>query len=189
LTRRGRVFDRAAEPERAGPASSGNEAKEIAMGDANEDREKAAKLPEGDLVRILYTQHALAKDMLDQVQSAAGDERKQLFTQLTATLKAHETAEEAVVRPVTTEAGAGDVAEARNDEESEADAIILALKELDVDSAEFDSEFATFKQAVSDHAEAEENEEFPILQGKSDEERQTLGAEFLAQFEAAGGKA
>ena len=131
------------------------------MGDANEDREKAAKLPEGDLVRILYTQHALAKEMMDQVESAAGDDRKQLFTQLTTTLKAHETAEEAVVRPVTTEAGAGDVAEARNDEESEADEIILALKELDVDSPEFDSEFATFKQAVSDHAEAEENRGVP----------------------------
>jgi hemerythrin superfamily protein len=160
------------------------------MGDANEDRDKAAKLPEGDLVRILYTQHALAKELLDQVESSSGDDRKQLFTQLTTTLKAHETAEEAVVRPVTVDAGAGDVAEARNEEESEADAVILALKELDIESDEFGAEFAAFKQAVSDHAEAEENEEFPLLQSKrSDEERQMLGKEFLAQFEAAGGKA
>src|ERR1051325_5830842 len=91
--------------------------REAAMGDAKEDREKAAKLPEGDLVRILYTQHALAKDLLDQVESASGDDRRQLFMQLTTTLKAHETAEEAVVRPATIDAGADDVAEARNDEE------------------------------------------------------------------------
>src|ERR1051325_8959383 len=45
--------------------------REAAMGDSKEDREKAAKLPEGDLVRILYTQHALAKDLLDQVESAS----------------------------------------------------------------------------------------------------------------------
>jgi hemerythrin superfamily protein len=189
LARPGRVFVGAGAG-RADTEQAKEQAEESAMGDATEDMEKAAKLPEGDLVRILYTQHALAKDLMDQVESASGEERQELFTQLATTLKAHETAEEAVVRPVTTEAGAGDVAEARNDEETEADEIILALKELDVDSAEFDSQFAAFKQAVSDHAESEETEEFPVLQSKrSDEDRQMLGKEFLAQFEAAGGKA
>ncbi len=38
------------------------------MGDAKEDRAKAAKLPEGDIVRILLTQHADVKDLLDQMR-------------------------------------------------------------------------------------------------------------------------
>jgi hemerythrin superfamily protein len=128
------------------------------MGDANEDREKAAK-------------------------------RKSLFEQLTTTLKAHETAEESVVRPVTEETAGDGVADARNAEENEANEVIAALSELDVDSPEFDEKFAEFKQAVSDHAEAEETQEFPTIQsGRSASERKNLGDDFLAQFEAAGGK-
>jgi hemerythrin superfamily protein len=160
------------------------------MGDANEDREKAAKLPEGDLIRILLTQHAAVKDTLDQVEAASGAERKRLFTQLAITLKAHETAEESVVRPVSKETAGEGVVDARNAEETEADEVIAALSDLDVDSADFDAKFAEFKQAVSDHAEAEEKEEFPTIQsGRSAQERKVLGEDFLAQFEAAGGRA
>jgi hemerythrin superfamily protein len=129
------------------------------MGDANEDRATAATLPEGDLVRILLTQHATVKDMLDRIEKASGATRKELFEQLTTTLKAHETAEESVVRPVTKETAGDGVADARNAEEDEANEVIAALSELDVDSPEFDDQFSGFKQAVSDHAEAEETQE------------------------------
>ena len=105
-------------------------------------------------------------------------------------MKAHETAEESVVRPVTKETAGDGVADARNAEENEANEVIAALSELDVDSPEFDEQFAEFKQAVSDHAEAEETEEFPTIQSaRSDAERKELGDQFLDQFEAAGGKA
>ena len=158
------------------------------MGDAQEDRAKAAKLPEGDIVRILLTQHAEVKDMLNQIEAASGAERKRLFTQLTTTLKAHETAEESVVRPVTKETAGEGVVDARNAEESEADELIATLSDFDVDSATFDAQFAEFKQAVSDHAEAEEKEEFPTIQsGRNAAERKALGDEFLTQFSAAGG--
>jgi hemerythrin superfamily protein len=160
------------------------------MGDAKEDRAKAAKLPEGDIVRILLTQHADVKDLLDQIEAASGTTRKKLFTQLTTMLKAHETAEEAVVRPVTKETAGEDVVDARNAEEAEADEVIAALSDLDVDSDDFDAQFAEFKQAVSDHAEAEETEEFPTIQSaRTAKERKALGDEFLDQFEAAGGPA
>jgi len=159
------------------------------MGDANEDREKAAKLPEGDLVRILLTQHAEVKDMLDQIEEAAGANRKKLFEQLTTTLKAHETAEESVVRPVTKETAGPSVADARNAEEAEANQVIVALSALEVDSAQFDDQLEQFKQAVSEHAEAEETQEFPTIQsGRTAAERKELGEQFLARFEAAGGK-
>ncbi|HTC70992.1 MAG TPA: hemerythrin domain-containing protein [Acidothermaceae bacterium] len=159
------------------------------MGDAKEDRAKAAKLPEGDIVRILLTQHADVKDLLDQIEAASGKTRKKLFTQLTITLKAHEMAEEAVVRPVTKETAGEEVVDARNAEEAEADEIIAALTDFDVDGAAFDAQFAEFKQAVSDHAEAEETEEFPTIQAsRNAAERKALGDEFLAQFDAAGGR-
>ena len=158
------------------------------MGDASDDRAKAAKLPEGDLIAILLTQHAAVKDLLGDIATASGEERKEMFTTLVTTLKAHETAEESVVRPVTEETAGESVADARNAEEAEANALIAALSKLDVNSPEFGSQFAKFTKAVSDHAEAEETQEFPSIQsGRTDDERQILGKEFLAQFEAAGG--
>lgn len=160
------------------------------MSDAREDRTKAATLPEGDLVAILLTQHARVKDLLNQVATSKGIVRKELFAHLAATLKAHETAEEAVVRPISKETAGSAIADARNAEESKADELVDALSQLDVDSADFDATFATFKQAVSEHAEAEETEEFSTIEAqRSEEERQELGREFLAQFRAAGGSA
>ena len=142
---------------------------------------------------VSVSMNEIAEDMregllLAEVAVASGTDRKKLFAQLTAMVKAHETAEEAVVRPVSMQTAGQDVAEARNAEESEADAAVVALSQLDVDSAEFDSQFAAFTAAVSTHAEAEERDEFPTLQsGRSAEQRQRLGREFLAKFAAAGG--
>jgi hypothetical protein len=158
------------------------------MGDSAEDRAKAAKLPKGDLVRILLEQHAAVKDMFADVEAASGARRASLFEQLIAMLKAHETAEEAVVRPVAAQTVGEDEAAERNAEEAEADAAVAALLELDVDSAEFAEQFAAFKEAVDAHAEAEETEEFSALQSGLDAAKlQDLGQEFLEKFTAAGG--
>ena len=158
------------------------------MGDSAEDRAKAAKLPEGDLVRILLEQHAAVKDLFADIEAASGAQRTALFEQLVAMLKAHETAEEAVVRPVAAQTAGDDEAAARNAEEADADEAIAALLELDVDSAEFAEQFAAFKAAVDEHAEAEETEEFSALQSGLDAATlQELGQEFLDKFTAAGG--
>ena len=83
------------------------------MGDANEDRAKAAEFPDGDLLGIILTQHAEVKDLMSEIAAASGEERKELFSTLVTTLKAHETAEESVVRPITEETAGASVAEAR----------------------------------------------------------------------------
>jgi hemerythrin superfamily protein len=158
------------------------------MSDADHDRAEAAKLPAGDLIAIILTQHATVRDLFDQVLATSGSDRLQNFRQLTTLLKAHETAEQVVVRPVTTETAGNDVVEARNEEESEADEDIAALSKLDVDSADFEAQFAAFKKAVSDHAEAEEHDEFPTIKAaRSEKDRRALGEQFLAEFQAAGG--
>jgi len=158
------------------------------MSAADEDRAKAAKFPEGDILNVLYGQHAQVHELLEKVASKSGSKRKAIFDQVTTLLKAHETAEETVVRPVTSKTAGKDVVEARNEEEDEANEAIAALSKLDVDSADFEAQFAEFKQAVTDHAEAEENDEFPTLESKrSAEDREMLGKQFLAEFESAGG--
>ena len=156
------------------------------MSEAQQDREKAARYPDGDVLNILYEHHALIHELLNQVESSKGEERKASFTRLTALLKAHEMAEEAVVRPVTAQTAGQPVVEARNEEENEADEVIVTLSELDVDSAKFDETFAQFKESVTEHAESEEDEEFPTLDGgRSPQQRQEMGRQFLETFNAA----
>jgi len=156
------------------------------VSEAQEDREKAAKYPDGDVLRVLYEHHALIHELLEQVESSKGEQRKTTFTRLTALLKAHEMAEEAVVRPVTAQTAGEQVVEARNEEENEADEVIVTLSELDVDSSEFDEKFAELKESVTEHAESEEDEEFPTLDsGRSPQQRQEMGRQFLETFNAA----
>ncbi len=157
------------------------------MSEATKDREKASKYPAGDVLNILYTHHARVHETFERVASSSGQERATAFEELKAMLKAHETAEEAVVRPFTAKAAGPDVAEARTEEEDEAEETLRALSKLDTDSDEFDQQFRELKKAVTDHAEAEEDDEFPALETCPPDERKELGERFLAEYRSAGG--
>lgn len=151
------------------------------MSDAAADRAKAAALPEGDIVRILLEQHADIRDRFAQVKSATGAPRKDAFEGLRELLVVHETAEQMVVRPVTKDTAGAEMASARNDEEAEANKLLEMLERMDVNSPDFDAALATFEKSVDEHAEAEENGEFPaILASCSREERQLLGTKVRA---------
>ncbi len=151
------------------------------MGDATQDRAKAAELPEGDVVRLLLEQHARIRELFDDLESAEGEHKEHAFGELRALLAVHETAEEMVLRPVSAKTAGQDVVDARNGEESEANEVLKKLEKLDVGSAEFDQELASFKQAVDQHAEAEESEEFPAVLAQCDEdERQKMGKRLRA---------
>jgi len=151
------------------------------MGDAAQDRAKAAELPEGDVIRILLEQHARVRELFEDVSSSAGDHKKQAFDELRALLAVHETAEELVLRPVTKKTGNGAVADARNHEEEEANEVLKKLEGMDVESPDFTARLAEFQKSVDEHAEAEENEEFPrILQECDADQRATMGKHILA---------
>jgi len=154
------------------------------MGDAAEDRRKAAELPDGDVVRVLLEQHARIRDLFAEVKTESGEHKKHAFDELRALLAVHETAEEMVLRPVTSKVDGGQgkqVAEARNQEESEANEVLKKLEGLDVTSPEFDTELSSFEKDVDSHAEAEENQEFPLILAECDEEqRQTMGKHILS---------
>jgi hemerythrin superfamily protein len=151
------------------------------MGDATQDRAKAAELPEGDVIRILLEQHARIRDLFDDVSSATGEHKQQAFDELRALLAVHETAEEMVLRPVSSGAAGTKVAEARNDEEAEANEVLKRLEKLDVGSADFDQLLAEFRKAVDEHAEAEEKDEFPhILSACDEKKRRSMGTQIKA---------
>lgn len=146
------------------------------MGSAAEDRQKAAELPEGDVIRFLLNQHARVHDLFDEVESSHGDQRHDAFEELRALLAMHETAEEMVLRPVTESIAAEGVAAARNSEEQEANEVLKQLETLDLESADFVQQFAEFKKSVDEHAENEEHEEFPaVLENCDLDQRRQMG--------------
>jgi hemerythrin superfamily protein len=146
------------------------------MGSATEDRAKAATLPEGDVIRVLLEQHARVHDCFSRVTGTTGEDRKAAFDELRMLLAVHETAEEEVLRPVTKKVAGEDVADARNDEEKEANKVLSRLEDLDCDSVEFDSLIRELQASVTQHAENEESEEFPFVLREVDEaERRTMG--------------
>jgi len=146
------------------------------MGDPIQDRVTAAMLPEGDVVGILLEQHARIRELFEEVRGSSGDERRDRFNELRALIAVHETAEQIVLRPNTAERVNQRIAKARTEEEVEATKALAELEHLDVDSTAFAASFAEFEKAVTEHAEAEENEEFPaIVNDYTAEERQRMG--------------
>ena len=151
------------------------------MSDAATDRAKAAQLPEGDVIRILLEQHARIRELFSEVQSVDGEHRQHAFDELRALLAVHETGEEMVLRPVSKDVAGEAVADARNHEEEEATQVLYELEKMDVGSPEFLSQLALLEQAVNDHAEHEEREEFPLVIAECDEDkRQTMGTKIRA---------
>ena len=119
-----------------------------------------------DVVKFLEGQHNLIKDMFDDVLSASSDEaRLTAFQDLRQLLAVHETAEEMVVHPRARGEidGGDDIVDARLKEEHDAKTQLQKLEQMDIGSPEFLVEFKDFQQAVTDHADREEAEEFPAL--------------------------
>jgi hemerythrin superfamily protein len=137
-----------------------------------------------DVVKFLKDQHNLIKDMFDEVLSASDPKaREKAFTDLRQLLAVHETAEEMVVHPrVRREVATGDeIVDARLQEEHEAKQKLSKLESMDVASKEFIDELTKFRDAVIDHAEHEENEEFNKLERKLDaDDRERMAKAVLA---------
>jgi hemerythrin superfamily protein len=124
-----------------------------------------------DVVKFLRDQHNLIKDMFEEVLSANDPKaREKAFVDLRQLLAVHETAEEMVVHPRARNeiADGNEIVEARLEEEHVAKQQLSKLESMDVSSKEFLTELTKFRDAVIDHAEHEENEEFNKLQRKLD---------------------
>lgn len=120
-----------------------------------------------DVVKFLKDQHNLIKDMFDEVLSASDTKaREKAFVELRQLLAVHETAEEMVVHPrVRHEVANGDeIVDARLAEEHESKEMLSKLEDMDIDSTKFIEELTKFRDAVIDHAEHEENDEFTKLE-------------------------
>lgn len=124
-----------------------------------------------EVVAFLKAQHNLIEDMFDEVLHATDPKaREKPFAALRQLLAVHETAEEMLVHPrARKEADAGDaIVDARLAEEHGAKELLSAIEKLDPTSKRFITEVTKLREAVLEHADREEVEEFPVLQRKLD---------------------
>jgi hemerythrin superfamily protein len=130
-----------------------------------------------DVVTLLEQQHIQIREMFADLETAKGDDRRDLFEDLVRFLAVHETAEEEVVHPAVRLAGtpgtdaedsdlrdlAGTVVDTRLAEERKAKELLTSLTELGPDAEGFDTLLLQLRDDVLAHAEHEEREEFPLL--------------------------
>jgi len=137
----------------------------------------AAKLPR-DVVDFLIGQHEQIKSLFEQTLDSSGKEREKAFLELRRLLAVHETAEvEFVHSRAKRKMPDGDkVVGARLEEEREAKTVLAELEKLDVDAEEFTRQLSKLRDAMLDHAEHEEKEEFSKLQEElSEDELEQMG--------------
>ena len=124
-----------------------------------------------EVVAFLKAQHNLIEDMFDEVLLATDPgAREKPFAALRQLLAAHETAEEMLVHPrVRREANGGHaIVDARLKEEHDAKELLAQIEKLDITSRQFIEQLTNLREAVLEHAEQEEIDEFPYLEGELD---------------------
>jgi hemerythrin superfamily protein len=135
----------------------------------------------GDIVDLLSQDHDEAKQLLGQITSVAPAARQDLFWELVPALVSHEVAEEVVVYPtIRSEAPDGDAeVEPRLKEQQQAEELLSSMEKLDPASDEFSQLLRQLHDDVLEHAQAEEQNIFPLLRAlEHEEERSALGARY-----------
>jgi hemerythrin superfamily protein len=131
-----------------------------------------------DVIDFLTNQHEQIKSLFAKTLAAYGKSREDAFVDLRRLLAVHETVEEEIVHPRAKRkiANGAAVVNARLGEEHEAKTVLQELEKLDVDGAEFTLKLTELRDAVLDHAEHEENDEFKRLgEELSSEELENMG--------------
>ena len=115
-----------------------------------------------DVVDLLLHQHEQIKALLNQIAGASGAQKRERFEELVRLLAVHESAEEQLVHPPARRKidNGEQVVGSRLQEEHQAKHALAELYDLGVDHPDFDNRFAAFAEAVVQHADREEREEF-----------------------------
>jgi hemerythrin superfamily protein len=142
------------------------------------DRQTVPELMEhDDVVDLLIAQHALIRDLFDEVEKASAQERPEAFQRLVRLLAVHETAEEEIVHPYSRLKidGGKDVVDDRLAEEHEAKQLLVEMDKAGAGDPRFMTNLAALRAAVMAHARSEERYEFTQLRAQTSEaERRAL---------------
>jgi hemerythrin superfamily protein len=133
---------------------------------------------ETTVVSFLHQQHEALKTMMRDIRTAEPTARPDLFAEFKRYLAAHEAFEIEVIHPAVKRLrpnGKSDVDQSLMEERSASNEI-ARLETLDATTEDFERSFAAFQQAVVDHAEHEEHDEFPLLAKAEEGEEFRLSA-------------
>ncbi|MGR6974805.1 hemerythrin domain-containing protein [Streptomyces cynarae] len=132
---------------------------------AGDDQAKDA-----DVIALLMRQHGDIRNLFDEVEQSAGEERRDAFRRLVRLLAVHETAEEEVVHPFARRAlsGGDQVVDDRLAEERAAKETLSDLDTMDTDDPEFLPRLRALRADVQEHARAEERYEFTHIRRTAD---------------------
>mgnify|MGYP001045690090 FL=1 len=142
-------------------------------------RTKPETMGESDVIDLLQRQHALIRDLFDEVERTTGDERREAFQRLVRLLAVHETAEEEIVHPYARRvlSGGVEVVDERLEEERKAKELLQQMDEAGVDDPNFMTNLERLRLDVLAHARAEERYEFVQLRAHTTEaERRSMAA-------------
>lgn len=134
-----------------------------------------------DVLALLTQDHQAAEAMLQRFEETDSAARADYFCEVVQTLVGHEVAEELVVYPVVRDASdeGEQVADARLDEQAEAEQTLAELEDLDANSGAFTNKFKKLRENVLAHAQAEEETVFPLLEDTTTaQQREELGARY-----------
>lgn len=141
-----------------------------------------------DIVKVIEADHQEVERLMGEVARRSGDRRRASFAELVPTLVIHEVAEEEIVYPALRRSGSDGkrVAEARIEEQAQAEKLLASIEGSNVDTKSFSDRFEKLRGAVLDHASKEEEEVLPRLeQHLTVKARQDLAARYERAKEAA----
>lgn len=137
---------------------------------------------QAELTAVLLQDHAEAKRLLLGFDRLPQPERPEAFRHLVKVLVGHEAAEEIVIYPALRDvaAGGGAIARDRLAEQEKAERLLADLERLGVDDPAFEPSFRQLRDAVLEHAEAEERTVFWVLASNvGDRARAELAQRYL----------
>ncbi|MBC6461197.1 hemerythrin domain-containing protein [Actinomadura sp. HBU206391] len=139
-----------------------------------------------DVVDLLIHQHNEIRELFTEVKRSKGEARAEAFGRLRRLLAVHETAEEEIVHPNARRmAEDGDlIIDRRLAEENLSKRMLSELEHMGADSPEFPKRLQDLRQAVLDHAENEEREEFPAIREHASEQQLRVMATAVKAAEA-----
>jgi hemerythrin superfamily protein len=126
-----------------------------------------------DIIDALLADHQQIKLLFAQVEATTGEHKQQLFADLVRLLAVHESVEEQLVHPLARKKlDDGDaIIDPRLAEEDDAKAALADLYDLGAGHPEFNSRLVALRDAVSAHAEHEEELEFGPLRDVAREDQ------------------
>jgi hypothetical protein len=142
---------------------------------------RAEILQEEDVVRVVLDQHQQILDMFGGLRAASGDARTGVLRELRALLVVHETAEQIVVRPVTSNLIGSEFVGALGTAETELTNAASQLEDVRPEHGQFDENLDALEAMIVDHFFTEESEELPVLLDQGPiEDRLQMGRRLLA---------